>query len=258
MVMKPIDPLSPIPYYYQVMNVLREQMQYGVWKPGDQLPSEADLCQMFSVSRTVVRQALMELTHEGFVVRRKGKGSFVAEAKVSESLVQKLTGFYQDMTARGYKPVSRVLKQRVIPASSKVAARLNIPAESPVTEIERVRLIEDKPIVLVTTYIPVALCPDLVHEDLSSQSLYALLEQKYAIHIARGHRTIQAVQANEYEAKLLEIDYHAPLVMLDSTSYLEDGTPVEFYHALHRGDRSRFEVELVRTRDLGGGTRSPF
>jgi GntR family transcriptional regulator len=69
--------------------------------------------------------------------------------------------------------------------------------------------------------------------------------------IARGRRAIEAVAANESEAALLKIDEGAPLILLDSVSYLEDGTPVEYYHAVHRGDRSRFEVELVRIREQG-------
>ena len=69
--------------------------------------------------------------------------------------------------------------------------------------------------------------------------------------IARGRRTLEAVLANEREAQLLKIDQCAPLMLLDSVSYLENGVPIEYYHAIHRGDRSRFEVELVRVRERG-------
>ena len=86
------------------------------WKPGDQLPGEPELCLMFDVSRTVIRQALGEMEHEGLIVRTKGKGTFVAQPKIMENLAQKLTGFYQDMADRGSPPVSQVLKQHVVPA----------------------------------------------------------------------------------------------------------------------------------------------
>ena len=247
-----VDRKSPIPYYVQVEEALRQHIEHGVWQVGDQLPGEPDLCRIFNVSRTVIRQALKEMEYQGLIVREKGKGTFVAEPKIAEGLVQKLTGFYQDMVERGHIPVTQVLKQEVVPASSKVATCLNLEPGTPVIQIDRLRFVEGEPIVLVTTYLPYALCPEILHEDLSRQSLYALIEKKYGLVIARGHRTLEAVSANKCEARLLEIEEGAPLMMLDSTSYLDDSTPIEYYHALHRGDRSRFEVELVRIREQGG------
>lgn len=247
----PIERDSLIPYYIQVKEALREGIERGDWKPGGQLPGEAELCRMFDVSRTVIRQALQEMKYEGLIVRVKGKGTFIAEPKLVESLVQKLTGFYQDMVERGHNPVTNVLKQRLTPAKSKIAAHLRIPPQTPVIEIERLRFVQEEPIVLVTTYLPYALCPEVLQADLSNQSLYALLEQQCGLTIARGRRTLEAVLANEYEARLLQVRKGAPLILLDSVSYLSDGTPIEYYHALHRGDRSRFEVELVRIREQG-------
>lgn len=247
-----VDRKSPIPYYAQVKEALREHIDQGDWEPGDQLPGEPALCQIFGVSRTVIRQALKEMEYEGLIVREKGKGTFLAEPKIVEGLVQKLTGFYQDMVERGHSPVTQVLKQEVAPAGPKVAAYLDLEPGTQVIQIDRLRFVQEEAIVLVTTYLPYALCPEILHEDLSRQSLYELLEKKYRLVIARGHRTLEAVPANEREAYLLQIPEGAPLVMLDSISYLDDGTPIEYYHALHRGDRSRFEVELVHIREQGG------
>ncbi len=246
-----IDRNSYVPLYAQVQEAIRDAIQQGEALPGDQLPSEPDLCQLFDVSRTVVRQALVSMEYEGLIVRRKGKGTFVARPKIGESLFQELTGFYQDMESKGERPVSRVLQQQVVPATAKVAEMLALPVETPVLVIDRVRSINNEPLVLVTTWLPYALCPNVLTADLTRQSLYALLERDYGIVIARGKRMIQAIAASEYEAGLLEIARGAPLVALESISYLEDGTPVEYYKALHRGDRSMFEVELVRSRDKG-------
>ena len=95
-----IDHGSLIPYYIQVIEALKERINRGEWRVGDQLPAEQALCEMFGVSRTVIRQALDSLRQEGLVVRRKGRGTFVAEPKIGESLVARLIGFYQDMTER--------------------------------------------------------------------------------------------------------------------------------------------------------------
>jgi GntR family transcriptional regulator len=171
--------------------------------------------------------------------------------------VQKLTGFYQDMVERGLKPGSQVLNQEVTSSNEKVARFLNIEPGEKVIDIQRLRFINDEPIQLVTTYIPYEICPSLATVDLSNQSLYAFLEKECGIYITKGHRFIEAVLANEHEAELLGIERGAPLLMLDSVSYSEDGQPIEYYHALHRGDRSRFEVELVRVREASPKSTEP-
>ncbi|MCJ7660413.1 MAG: GntR family transcriptional regulator [Anaerolineales bacterium] len=243
---KMIDFDSHIPYYFQLIEVLKEKINQGEWKPGDQITSEPELCEIYGISRTVVRQALKEMEYEGLIYRRKGKGTFIAEPKIGESLVQKLTGFYQDMVERGYKPVTQVLRHEIVPANAKIARHLGLEQGTLVFVIERLRFVEEVPILLVTTYLPYELCPKLGDYDLSDKSLYAVLEKEFGIKLSHGRRTIEAVAANEREAELLQVDECAPLVLLDSVTYLEDGTSIEYYHAVHRGDRSRFEVELVR------------
>jgi GntR family transcriptional regulator len=244
-----VDRKSHIPLYVQIKQSLQERIQD--LQPGDKLPGENQLCELYGVSRIVARRALNEMANEGLVVREMGRGTFVAEPKISESLVQKLTGFYQDMEERGHEPVSEVLRQEVVHAGPKVANYLEVDPGHPVILIERLRFVQDEPIVLVTTYLPESLCPALVNADLVRQSLYVFIEKEYGLVIVRGRRTIESVPANEYEAQLLEVKTGAPLTLLDSVSYLEDGTPLEYYHALHRGDRSKFEVELVRIRERG-------
>jgi GntR family transcriptional regulator len=207
-----------------------------------------ELCEAFGISRTVVRQALRELEYDGLLYREQGKGTFVAEPKISESLVQDLTGFYEDMVARGLTPVTQVLRQEVQPADEKVAHYLQIQPGDEIVLIERVRSVGGEPFVLVVTHLPYHICPDLVNEDLTTQSLYALLEGKYGLQLSHGRRTIEAVAANQYEVRHLGVQEGAPLILLHSVSYLKDGRPIEYFHAVHRGDRSRFEVEVVRTR----------
>jgi GntR family transcriptional regulator len=251
-----IDFTSKVPYYVQLIELLKQMISARIWKPGAKIPGELELCGSFGVSRTVVRQALRELELHGLLVARKGKGTFVAEPKINESLAQKLTGFYQDMLERGLKPSTVVLHHRVIPCPESVATNLQIPPGSDVIDINRVRSVEDAPIQLVNSFIPYDLCPKLAGVDLTNRSLYQFLEDECGLLIVRGRRLIEAVAANDVEAKLLRVERGAPLVMLDSVSYLADGRPIEYYHAVHRGDRSRFEVELVRTRDPGHALQS--
>jgi GntR family transcriptional regulator len=117
-----------------------------------------------------------------------------------------------------------------------------------VVEIHRLRGLKDGFFILDTTYLPYSICPEVLDADLAAQSLYAFLENKLGLVIARGHRTLEAVLANEYEAALLQIKKGDPLILLDSVVYLDDGRPIEYFHAVHRGGRARFEVELIRVR----------
>lgn len=243
-----VDRASPVPLHVQVKQALKDQMAAGAWKPGDVIPGDLELCTLLGVSRTTVRQALAELAHDGWVVRERGRGTFVAPPKLTERAVERLSGFFEDMVALGYPPVSQVLGQDVRPAEAQVAARLQVQPGTSVVEIERLRFVEDEPVVLTTTYLPQALAPGLETADLTRRSLYEFLETECGLTLARGQRTIEAVAADGRQARLLRVRPGAPLIFLQSVSYLDDGRPIEYYLALHRGDRSRFEVELVRDR----------
>ncbi|MFN2119514.1 MAG: GntR family transcriptional regulator [Anaerolineales bacterium] len=252
-----IDFASHLPYYIQLIDILREKVHVGEWSPGDQIPGEQELCEVYEVSRTVVRQALRELELDGMISRRKGKGTFIAPPKISEGLVQKLTGFHQDMVERGQRTSTKVLHRNVIPASETVARFLSLAPGVEVIDLLRLRSVNDEPIQMVTSYIPLVICPALATVDLTDRSLYEFMEAACGVFIARGRRYIEAVLANETEAALLGIERGAPLLMLDSVSFTESGQAVEYYHALHRGDRSRFEVELLRTRE-GESSSAPL
>lgn len=245
-----IDRESPVPYYLQLKQTLTRRIEAGEWGAGDLIPSEAELGKTFEVSRTVVRQALNEMTHEGLVVRQKGKGTFVAQPKIaSRGLVQSLEGFYQDMAERGVQVVTQVLEQSLIPASQEVAANLELEPMAPVVQLKRLRFVDDEPIVLVASYLPYQLCQGVIEADLERGSLYEFLENECGLTIGRGWRSIEAVAADAVTADHLAVESGAPLMRLRSVSYTADGTPLEYFDAWFRGDRSRFEVDIV---DIAG------
>lgn len=246
-----IDKNSPIPYYVQLKGVLLDYFNVNEFSPGTQLPGEHDLCSIFDLSRTVIRQTLSVLEQEGRIVRRKGKGAFIASRKITESLVQKLTGFHQDMSARETPPVSKILNMTILKSDEIIADKLRIEPGAEILLIERLRFVNDEPIVLVSTFLPYHLCMGVENEDLTNQSLYELLESKYNLVIVRGERTIEAVMPTKHQSKLLNIGSNIPLIKLDSISYLNSGEPLEYYFAYHRADKSRFKVELVRLEEKG-------
>jgi GntR family transcriptional regulator len=244
-----IDRQSPIPYYYQLKEYLARLIHTGVLKPGDRLPTEMEICNASGLSRTVVRQAFQELENEGFFNRFRAKGTFVARPKVQERLVETLTGFYEDTIAHGQIPITHVLNFEVIPATSKIAQELQVPVGEPVFFLKRLRFIDQEPILVVSTFIPRFMCSDLMRFDLSTHSLYRVLHQDFHLLIMRARRSIEAISATPEDVRLLEVENDAPLLQLTSTGYLADGRPLEYYIAHHRGDRAKFDVELVRTSD---------
>lgn len=241
-----IDQNSFVPYYAQIKEHLRRQIAQGDLPPGSLLMSEAELCAAFRVSRIVVRRALQELEHEGLIYRRRGKGSFVAEPKVHEQLVQRLTGFHQDMVEQGHTVYNRVLRQEYTVAEGKVAQLLRLSPEEGVIVCERLRFVDNKAVNLSVSYVPHRLCQALLDADLTHCSLYSLLEACSGHLISRGERTIEAILPSAAIAELLDIDAQLPVFRITNTCYLDDGTPIEHSVGYHRSDRTLFEVQLVR------------
>jgi GntR family transcriptional regulator len=240
-----IDRSSPLPFYYQLKQILLADLRERDLAPGTRLPGDHELCGRYDVSRTVVRQALAELETEGVIERVKGRGTFVAQRRTAERLVQSLTGLFEDVAARGGHLRSDVRRQEVVPADAQIADQLQLSPGAPVVVIERLRHVDDEPWVLATTYLPYDLAPGLVHDNLTDQSLYALLETTYGVRLTHGRRGVEAATASDDLAAALGVRPGAAVLVLRSTSFAGE-RPVEVFVAYHRGDRSRFEVTLQR------------
>lgn len=243
---KAIDRMSPLPFYYQLKQILLTELKTRELAPGARLPGDHELCDAYDVSRTVVRQALSELETEGVIERVKGRGTFVAQRKTGERLVQSLTGLFEDVEARGSHLRSDVRRLEVVPADEQVAQSLDLELGASVIVLERLRFVDEEPWVLVTTYLPFEIAPGLLTDDLENQSLYGLLEQKYGVQLRYGQRAIEASIAGAALARNLGISPGDPVLVLRSTVY-GNQRPVEMFVAYHRGDRSRFEVSLNRS-----------
>ncbi len=247
---KGIDKISPVPYYYQLEQLLREKIENGNLKPGDILPSEAELCSTFEVSRTVVRQALNKLCQDGIVYKEKGRGTFVAKPKLQEKFVQRTYGFYQEMREKGLEVESKILQHELIEPPPRIKTLLKLTKGQKVVKTSRLRSVNKELIMFTTTYVRSDLCPGLEKEDLTNRSLYQLLWDKYGLKVSYGQRTLEAVAASKYEADMLKVPRGSPLIYLESVSYLEDGTPIEYFEAWHRGDRCKFAIELVPPEEM--------
>lgn len=242
------DPHRPM--HEQLQQRLRDAIDRGALAPGDALPGEHALCQIFGVSRTVVRQALGELEHDEVVARHKGKGTFVRPPKRREALAGRLTGLYQEITAQGGSVESTVLRHEQVPAPAVVAQGLGLEPGTDVVMLERLREVNGERWSLSTTYLPVRIGRLIEGADLEHGSLYEVLDT-HGVRPAAGERTVEAVVPDDRERSLLGLAPGTPALRLTSATFDAGGEPLEFFSALHRGDRSRFVFQMDPMTEAG-------
>ena len=235
----------PIPLYYQLAEQLNEQIQTGQLQPGVQLPSERELSEQFEISRMTVRQAIGYLVQQGVLVVKQGVGTFVAEPKLAHDTLH-LLGFTEEMMSQGGTITSQVLEQAIATPPLRVVDGLKLEPEESVVKIVRLRLSGNIPLLLETIFISSTLCPDLELKDLTTTSLYTILEQDYSLHLSYAEQMLEATTANDYECTLFGLEPGTAMILLEGVTYLNQGQPVEYFKAIYRGDRFRFKLESQR------------
>jgi len=239
---------TPIPLYYQLAEWVREQVQSGQLAPGDQLPSERELCEQAGVSRMTARQAVTYLAREGVLLVRAGVGTFVAEPKLTHDALH-LLGFSEQMMRQGGRVTSTVLEQVVVTPPTAAANALELAAGEKAVRIARLRFADGVPLLLETSVLPLSLCAGLEKEELASHSLYTVLAERYGLHLQYAHQTFQATVANDYERQLFGVGPGTPMILLEGVTYTGHGRPAEYFKALYRGDRFKFTLASQRDND---------
>lgn len=239
-----INKNSPIPIYYQLEELIKDSIEKGELRPGDSLPSEREYAEKYQISRMTVRQAFTQLVNEGYLHRLQGKGTFVSERKIEQPL-QGLTSFTEDMRKRGMEPGSELLDLKIIPAPIQIATQLSIQEYDPVYEIKRIRLADQVPMALETTYISANLVKGIT-EEIVHQSLYAHIERQLVLKIDHATQVIESSIASQIEANYLNIHTGAPIMLIQRNTFLEDNTPVELVKSSYRADRYKFTIEMKR------------
>jgi GntR family transcriptional regulator len=234
------DVVSPL--YHQIKETITRQIVSGRWRPGHELPSEADLCAHFGVSRGTLRRALDDLQNRGLIVRRQGRGTFVESPKFEGSVL----GSYRNFTggALPHDPVSRVLGIERKRATIDMQRLLQLDKRDYVYEVRRVQFMGGIPITLSTSFIPAALAPGLDKSDLEHELLYNLLEQRFGLVFLRAEEFLEPVIADDFVAQKLEVPEGTPVFLVERHSFVLDDKPGEFRQAYMRGDRYRYRIDL--------------
>ena len=232
--------------YQEIANDLRAQIQSGVYKPGEQLALEREMCEHYGVSRITIKKAVDALVSEGLIVKRRGSGTFVKDlADVHDiSMANQFSGFSNTFEGRNVK--SEVIRFDIIHPQTDVAERLNITTDDFVYDIVRLRILDGKPYVLEYTNMPIELIPGIKREVLEA-SIYQYIENQLRFKIQSAHRLIRALMPTEEEERLLAIEHGSlPILEIEQVAFLDDGRAFEYSKAHHRGDEQSFRVVSIR------------
>jgi GntR family transcriptional regulator len=210
---------------------------------GDSIPSERQLSIDLGVSRLTVRAALDDLVREGYLVRRRGAGTFVSEPKVAKG-VGSVSSFSDDMRERGMKPESRTLDLQVVQAGARLGRMLHVSPSEPVAVIKRLRLADSEPMAIELLHVRQSLVPGLLANDLEVHSFYDLLAARYGVEIVGGTQTVEPTVTNEEESGVLGVPLHSPALLFERVTRSAAGDIVEFTSSTYRGDRYRLVSEL--------------
>jgi len=233
-----------VPLYIKIREALRQEITGGELKRGQKIPSEDELATIFGVSRMTVRQGISDLIDDGLLYRRHGLGTFVAYPHVERDHTR-LTNFFESAAMKGIDARAQVLKVEVIPAKQRMANALDIAEESLVIRVQTLRFADNIPITYHDAYLPYQLFNRILSEDLESQHLWTFFE-RYGYRVKRAVQKLEAREASEEVARLLNLEEGTPILFKERTVYAEDGTPVEFTYCYNRGDMYSLTVVLER------------
>lgn len=243
----PLHRGAGLPLYQQIQQRLAHQIQSGVYKPSEPLPSIQKIAAQMGVSQMTVRQAVKSLCELGLIYSRQGKGTFISGVKLEKEFRQVLS-FSEEARAHGATPHSRLLSFRVQKPSPETQSALALGDSEKVFRLHRVRYEDSLPIGIELSCLAVNACPDLMETFNADASLYETLADHYGIQLTITEEVIEVGKANAEEARLLQIPRQSPVFLFTRVSFREDGKPIEHVKSTYRGDRYKIVNRLMRSK----------
>lgn len=243
-----LDKKKPLPLYIQLKLILEEKILAGVYQPGDRIPSEAHLCEKYSISRTTVRQALKELVNEGKIDRTQGRGSFVPYSFNKRS-PYRLSGFSAEMKDQGIKVQSRILDKQVFIPGTDIQHVLRLEYGEAVIHIRRLRVFQDQHIGVESTYLPFERFFPLLEEDLENKSLYRIFVDRFETAPTRVELSLSAVESTSLNLPGFQVDSGISMIHFNSITFDQNNLVFEHTLSYYRGDFYQFHVEINRLKN---------
>lgn len=233
----------PSPKYLEIQNLLLQRIKNGDYQEGQLIPKEVALAEQLNVSRPTVRHAIRNLVQGGYLERRKKRGTIVTQTKIKQQFTHVIESYNTEIQNNGLVAKTQVLNFSTEKANDEVAEALTIKPNTEVYKLVRLRSADNKPVVFVITYLPIAQLPDLQKIDFTHHSLYSELA-KAGLEITHVSRKIEVHPATEEEAQLLETDIKAPIFYFHTIGFTKDHRALEYSIASYRGDLNYFMVEI--------------
>lgn len=228
--------------YSQIAKLLKEEIA-SFLTPGERLPSENELAERFGVNRHTVRRAVEDLIAAGLLERRHGKGTFVLDTP-ADYVLGSGTRFTENFESLGKTASSRILRKLVIPARGGVANRLKLAENDPVIWIESLRLADDRPICVISHFLPQRPIPELL-DEYHGGSLHEYLAVHHGLKLRRIESLVSAALPQGDDASLLGMPQNQPVLRVKSVNVSErDGTPFEYALTRFRADRIQLRINL--------------
>ncbi|MEG1633496.1 MAG: GntR family transcriptional regulator [Oscillospiraceae bacterium] len=234
---------SDIPLYSQLVSIIKRNISAGIMPSGALLPSEAELCRTFDVSRSTVRQAIGALESEGLVIRKQGRGTFVAEPKMRRR-TENVYSFTSEISALGMKPSSTILEFEIIAPSPDIVTMLELTGNTTqVYRFTRIRNVDAQPLIIETSFYPTYIYPKLTRDLLETHSFYSLLYEEGIVPYSAVD-SYEAVIMGRSEAELLHCKPGSCAFSVQRRTRTEAGVVYELTQSLIRADRVKLDVFL--------------
>ncbi len=242
--MSVIDRNSAVPLYVQIESLIRDRIVNGEWEPGQRIPSEKSLNDLFEVSRMTVRGVLNTLVDEGLLYRVPGKGTFVSEPKI-EARSPAYQGIRDQLEGMGLETETELVSLETISPDEHLRKKLGLDYDIPIYKILRRRLVKGMPVSLHRSYIPTTLAPGLDKHDVVVEQLCVILEREYFLKPAVTREKLEAVGAYAEEASLLDLPGGSPILLLEDSIRDSMGRVFEYSKICFRGDRVSLHFEYT-------------
>ena len=234
---------SEKPLYSQLIDIIKRSITGGEVSVGELLPSEAELCAAYHISRNTVRQAIGALEEDGFVVRKRGKGTFVADPSTRRKSVQ--YSFTTEISQQGKNPSSTLVSFDVLDASPRIREIMDLEPEGKVYCFTRVRNVDGRPLIVETSYYPQEIYPNLTREMLQTHSFYSLLYHVGVTPVS-AEDTYESVLLGDREAALLDCRSGTPAFFHQRQTSGETGRVYEYTTSYMRADRMKLHVHFQK------------
>lgn len=231
--------------YKRIKDDLKKKIASGEWRSGDRIPSEAQLCKQYNVSRITVSRAIHDLVESGHLSRIQGKGTFVRDAVIQEGILR-LSGFAERMKENGRTLETKLIEKGIVPMPSIMVEHFGLAVGDKAILLKRLRIVDGSPFCLSVSYLVPEIFYWALAENLEKDSLYELLESKYETPLGEGTQTVQIAYLPKEDADLMGQSERAPFLKLSLFAYLADGRAAQFEETFYVGDRYVYEMHLKR------------